>query len=86
MEGHDLIYGRPEPLLWKGKTTFMKGQDHFYGRAGPYLWKGRMGLNSDLAIEKSLIPGMATGRPHVWLCLEDPANEQPSGSKEAGVQ
>ena len=60
MEGHDQFNGRADPFLWKGKTTFMEGQDHFHGRAGPYLWKGRMGLNSDLANEKSLIPGMFT--------------------------
>ena len=59
MEGHDQFYRRAEPFLWKGKTTFMDGQNHFYGRAKPLLWKGRMGLNSDLAIKKSLIPGMA---------------------------
>ena len=36
----------------------MEGQNYFYGRARPLLGKGRMGPNSDLAIEKSLIPGM----------------------------
>ena len=50
----------------EGQDHFYEGQDHFYGMAGPYLWKGRMGgRNSDLAIEKWLIPGML-----IVLCLD----------------
>ena len=43
--------GRAALLLWKGKTIFKEGQDHIYG-------KGSMGPNSDLAIQKMLIPGV----------------------------
>ena len=70
VEEKDHVKGRAKLLLWKGMTNFMEGQDHFYGRARPLLWKGRMGLNSDLAIEKSLIPGMSITRSvHISLCM-----------------
>ena len=70
MEGQNHFHGRAGPLLWKGRTIFMEGQDHFYGRVGPYLWKGRMGLNSNLAIKKSLIPGMVV-MDRLFTCLHN---------------